>query len=246
MKWFKHKTGSHDNPDIEDAEDEFGDAGYVVFFKILEIYAQEYNHIIDGWLDISQTFIRRKLRKSWTKVEQILNFYQTRRRIFFKTNGKRVVIKIPDFIEISSNWTTRKHKVKDTAPTEVTTEVPTAKEEEVEEEVEEDNIYMSIPLIDKTNYDLTEKEKKELEFLYPYINIEQGLKDILGWNKSNPTKRKTRRGFMKHVNTWLRTKNDKNMPRPEEKQKPILCRCGCGKPLGSSAIDGYRSECYDN
>ena len=246
MDWFKHDTSSIDDPDMMEAELLFGDAGYSVFFKILEIYGKEFSHLSDGKLNISCTILRRKLNKSWTKVERILNFYQTKKRIFFTTDGDRVSIEVPKFIKISSNWTVRQLPKSNNEPTEETTEAPTAKEEEEEEEVEEDNIYMSIPLIDKTNYDLTEKEKKELEFLYPYINIEQGLKDILGWNKSNPTKRKTRRGFMKHVNTWLRTKNDKNMPKPEEKQKPILCRCGCGRPLGGSAIDGYRSECYDD
>jgi len=51
MEWLKHSTSSHDDPDISDAMDEFGDAGYTVFFIILEIYGQEFNHAnIDGWI----------------------------------------------------------------------------------------------------------------------------------------------------------------------------------------------------
>ena len=133
MKWFKHSTDSHDDPDVSDAIDEFGDAGYSVFFIILEIYGQEFNQLSDGWLGISQTFLRRKLRKSWTKVEQILNFYQTKNRIFYETDGRQVRIKIPKFIDISSNWTKRPKAKKETLPTEAPTEVPTAKEEEEEE-----------------------------------------------------------------------------------------------------------------
>ena len=81
MDWFKHDTSSIDDPDMMEAELLFGDAGYSVFFKILEIYGKEFSHLSDGKLNISCTILRRKLNKSWTKVERILNFYQTKKRI---------------------------------------------------------------------------------------------------------------------------------------------------------------------
>ncbi len=149
MKWYQHSTDSHDDPDIADAMDEFGDAGYSVFFIILEIYGREFNHLNDGWLTVSQTFLRRKLRKSWTKAEQILNFYQTKNRIFYETDGNEVRINVPNFIDKASNWTKRPKQGKKALPTEAPTEVPTAKEEEEEEE----------------------KKKKELE-LPDFINPE--------------------------------------------------------------------------
>ena len=135
MEWFKHKTASHDDPDIADCMDEYGDAGYTVFFMICEIYGQEYNHLKDGWMDVSQTFLRRKLRKSWKKVEEILNFYQEKpkeSRILYKINSDRIEIKIPNFIDLASNWVKRNNP----KPTEVPTEAPTAIE--VEEEVEKE------------------------------------------------------------------------------------------------------------
>lgn len=111
MKWFQHSTDSYNDPDISDAEDLFGDAGYSVFFKILEIYGREFNSInSDGFLNISQTFLRRKCRKSWTKVQQILNFYQTKNRIFYENDNKMVSICIPKFLELSDNWTKRVRK----------------------------------------------------------------------------------------------------------------------------------------
>ena len=114
MKWFQHNTDSYNDPDISDAEDIFGDAGYAVFFKILEIYGREFNSIdSDGFLKISLTFVRRKLRKSSTKVQQILNFYQTKKRISFKTDGDDLLIKVPKFLKKSSNWTKRTTLKKD-------------------------------------------------------------------------------------------------------------------------------------
>jgi uncharacterized phage protein (TIGR02220 family) len=109
MRWYKHKTGSHDDPDISDAWDEFGDFGYAGFFVILELYGEEFNHVNDdGFVTISKTFLRRKLRKSWTKVELLLNFYLKNGRILSNINGSKVSIKVPNFIELSDNWTGRK------------------------------------------------------------------------------------------------------------------------------------------
>jgi len=130
MFWYKHSTGSHDDPDISDAWDELGDFGYVGFFVILEIYGQEFSHRdSEDFINISTTFLRRKLRKSSGKVQLLLDFFQKRNRIISKLNGDRIQLKVPKYIELASNWTKR-------LPTEVPPEIPTAKEVEVEVEVE--------------------------------------------------------------------------------------------------------------
>ena len=175
MKWLKHSTGSHDDPDISDAMDLFGDAGYTVFFITLEIYGQEFSHLEDGFLTISKTFLRRKLRKSWTKVEQILNFYSKKKRMVIKIDGEMVCIKVPKYIDISSNWTKREGTKKDALPTEVPTEAPTAKEEEVEEEVDKEKkyndgfleFYSHFPIKKgkQAAYKAWKKQKPDLQFL---------------------------------------------------------------------------------
>lgn len=126
MQWFKHKTASHDDPDIADAEDLYGDFGYSGFFKICEIYGQEFNHLSEGWLNISQTFLKRKLHKSWTKVELLLNFFSERKRILYRAEYGRVYLKIPTFIELADNWAKRQLCSNSVATTAI----------EVEEEVE--------------------------------------------------------------------------------------------------------------
>jgi len=143
MKWFQHSTDSHDDPDISDAMDEFGDAGYSVFFILLELYGREFNSLnSEKWLSLSKRFVARKLRKSWTKVEQILNFYQERQRVFIKIEQNRISINVPQFIDIASNWIKRNKGV----PTEVLQRdsvEPTAIE--IEEEEKKNNIYRNCP-----------------------------------------------------------------------------------------------------
>jgi len=131
VEWFKHSTRSHDDPDISEAMDEFGDKAYSIFFMVLEIYGEEFNRLKNGNLTLSKKTWMRKLRKKWKLIENILSFYAECNRLEFTCNEKVATIKIPKFIEISSNWTVRINP----SPTEAPTEVPTAKEEESEEEL---------------------------------------------------------------------------------------------------------------
>lgn len=131
--------------------DEFGDAGYSFFFIVLEIYGEEFSHLnSEQELRLSQTFLRRKLRKSSTKVQQLFNFYLKRKRIFSKIDPEdeeMYLIKVPKFIELASNWTGRTRKATSVGAT----EAPTAKEVEVDVDVDKER--------DKRK-DFKEKEKE--------------------------------------------------------------------------------------
>lgn len=202
MFWYKHSTGSHDDPDISDAMDEFGHVAYAVFFITLEIYGNEFNHLdSEEWLTISKRFLARKLRLSQGKVEQILNFYSERQRINAKCNGDMISIKCPKFIEIASNWTKRKNPL----PTESLqrdTVVPTAKEEKkkrsrIEEKRIKKEIIPKVQFLDavfllQTEYDklstkyTKEKTDRAIEILNNGI-MSKGYKykshyhTIIGW-----------------------------------------------------------------
>lgn len=127
MEWFKHPTGSHDDPDLSDAWDKFGDAGVVIFWVVLEIYGNEFNSLSEcGTMDVSIKFLERKLRRRWSAVAPKLVWFQSRGRILFEVVGDRVKIRIPKFLDLASNWTKRTKKPTE-APTEAPQEQPTAK-----------------------------------------------------------------------------------------------------------------------
>ena len=58
----------------------------------------------------------------------------------------------------------------------------------------------------------------EFKELYPSVDVEQELRKMKGWCNTNPTKRKTKRGILRFVNSWLAKEQDKggsdNQPRP--------------------------------
>lgn len=52
-------------------------------------------------------------------------------------------------------------------------------------------------------YNLYEEYIELYKELYPNINIEQELRNIIGWNLAKVNKRKTLKGIKRHINLWL-------------------------------------------
>jgi len=58
MKWYKHLTSSINNTFIRELLYEFGGDGYLLYFGIMEIYADRYSPE-DGWkLNVELKLIR--------------------------------------------------------------------------------------------------------------------------------------------------------------------------------------------
>lgn len=66
----------------------------------------------------------------------------------------------------------------------------------------------SLPLNDGSFFDVDVMDYKTWKNLYPAVNVEQELKKMYGWLDANPSKRKTRRGIKKFINSWLTREQD--------------------------------------
>lgn len=76
-----------------------------------------------------------------------------------------------------------------------------------------------ILLNDGTAYGVTEKALSELQSLYPAVNAEQELRNIIGWCNANPKNRKTRNGVTRFINSWFsRTQNSARKAGQQKKQ----------------------------
>jgi hypothetical protein len=165
MQWFKHSTGSHDDPDLVDARNELGDKAIVIFWDILELYAEEFKHRdSEGWVRFSKFFLRSQLRRNLATTQSVLSFYEKRGRINCKLEGNFIHIQIPKFILLSSNWTRRPTE----APTEVTQEAPTEAPTAIEEEekkirIEEKKIIVIPEWIDKDAWDGFIEHRKKIK-----------------------------------------------------------------------------------
>lgn len=75
-------------------------------------------------------------------------------------------------------------------------------------EPEDTTAVIFLPLNDKTEYGVTQKDIDEWAELYPAVDILQELRKMKGWSDSNPEKRKTRRGIKRFINSWLSRAQD--------------------------------------
>ena len=67
----------------------------------------------------------------------------------------------------------------------------------------------SIPLKNGEYYNIYNDHIELYKSLYPNINVEQELRNIVGWNLANINKRKTLKGIKKHIKLWLQNANSK-------------------------------------
>lgn len=63
-------------------------------------------------------------------------------------------------------------------------------------------------LNDKTFYPIYQADIDAWTSLYPAISIMQELRKMKGWCDSNPSRRKTRRGIKRFINSWLSRAQD--------------------------------------
>ena len=67
----------------------------------------------------------------------------------------------------------------------------------------EPNVFIELPLNDKTFHAVTEEDVSKYRELYPAVNVEQELRNMYGWLDSNPKRLKTRGGIRRFITNWL-------------------------------------------
>lgn len=64
-------------------------------------------------------------------------------------------------------------------------------------------------LNDKAFYPIYQSDIDQWQSLYPAVNVLQQLRAMSGWLDANPTKRKTRKGIRRFINSWLSKEQDR-------------------------------------
>jgi hypothetical protein len=113
MKWFKHITGSLKDPMIADAITEFGGDGYLVFFGLLDLMAEDFDIDDPGVKTFKVAYLTRNLQVSRQKFVKILSFFQNyskgktkeSSKILAEFNGDNVTLKCLKLKELCDEWT---------------------------------------------------------------------------------------------------------------------------------------------
>lgn len=72
-----------------------------------------------------------------------------------------------------------------------------------------ENIFITLPLNDKSNYSVSNSDVQHYKILYPAVDVEQQLRSMLGWLEANPSRRKTRTGIKGFITKWLNKVQDR-------------------------------------
>ena len=81
-------------------------------------------------------------------------------------------------------------------------------------------VFTSFPLIDKTEFEVTNSNVNGWAKSYPTLGkagVEQCLREAREWCISNPSKRKTRKGARKFITTWLGKANKEALEKRSQK-----------------------------
>ena len=76
------------------------------------------------------------------------------------------------------------------------------------------NVFITLQLNDKSEFPICDHHLKKWEGLYPAVDIEQELRNMVGWLDSHPTRRKTKSGILKFINSWLSKEQDQGGRKP--------------------------------
>ena len=68
---------------------------------------------------------------------------------------------------------------------------------------------ITLTLNDKTEYPVTEEQVEEWTKLYPAVDVMQELRKMKGWLDANPSRRKTKKGILRFINSWLSKEQDR-------------------------------------
>ena len=68
---------------------------------------------------------------------------------------------------------------------------------------------LTLPLNDGTEYPVTQEYVKQMQELYPAVDVMRELMAMKAWCVNNPTKRKTARGITAFIGNWLAAEQDR-------------------------------------
>ncbi|MEL7659582.1 replisome organizer [Acetobacterium wieringae] len=100
-------------------------------------------------------------------------------------------------------------------------------------------IVIALPLLDKTEYPITENQIKGWCELYPAVDVMQEIRKMRGWLEANPKRGKTKAGILRFITGWLAKEQDKGgryrNGKPESNQPqygdPDYYKCDPGDSL---------------
>lgn len=182
----------------------------VVFLHLLvtcDDYGRFYGHpdIVKGMLFSRREFTSKQIEQAMMKLEDegMIHRYECDGTVY---------------LELTSWMKYQKPRAKESkypGPDDEGTEIYMQESVDMcEQEQESENktedvspVVFTLPL-NKGEYGVTEAQVQKYKELYPAVDVEQELRNMIGWLDSNPAKRKTAAGIKSFITRWLNKRQD--------------------------------------
>lgn len=267
MRWFKHMTSANRDESLLQIRDEFGVAGYGVYWIILELIGEKITEKNESFLKLSKKNWRKFCEFSPKKFQKFLKTCENLELFLTEIDGDFITVSCPKILKYRDEWTKKKGKRKPknsgAAP-----EQRRSKELETEAETERElpngnscgeprndspppppktkprskppePVFLEIPLAGKAGlHAVTMTDVAEYQQAYPGIDVHQELRNCQQWNNASPERRKTKTGIKRHITTWLgKAQNSRRGPNSKSGRMPN------GTTLGSKRMDTNLAAC---
>lgn len=157
-------------------------------------------------------------RKMTPTKDHIRGCYETFNEARMTTTMKTtrgMVVTILNYSEYQTPKNYETHNEKATNPPVTPHDIQEGKESN------NNNIVCSFLLTDGSEYQAENSYVEEMQKIYPGVDFKYQFKKMKGWCKSNPSKRKTKRGSKKFINNWLSGAQDEaNKSKPDSDYTP--------------------------
>ena len=92
----------------------------------------------------------------------------------------------------------------------------------VEADASAQQVAITLTLNDKSEHPIYQRQIEEWTALYPAVDVMQELRKMRGWLQGNPQKRKTARGILRFITSWLAREQDKGRCTPSKRTERWL------------------------
>lgn len=200
-----------------------------------------------GQLITGRKAIAEKINISESKVHRVLVLFEAERLIEQKTSNKNRLIYLPDWDkQQSAEQQVQQVNSKSNNKTGKIERLTEHKQECINEnenknvnflcpEQAPDPSGISLPLVDKTAYDVPLSRIEQWRMAFPAVNVEQELQKMIAWLNANSARKKTRRGIERFIVSWL-TRSQNNGGD---------CRQQPAKPAPRTGFTNFEQRDYD-
>lgn len=201
MQYFRHFTGGRKGDRLKKIYAEFGsNAGYGLYFKLLEMCAEKYNGRVETFEFLTKELVKELelRRKSLITLLQLLSNSSTITNLLETNNGEVIQFQWPQLIEIADDYTKKVRQTSDKNPKNVAPRNRTKRK---------DNTSLFIDQLEVVYKDYPNKEGKQsgLKKISKEIKTENDLllfKKAVQNYAAKVRSEKTDKKYIKHFSTF--------------------------------------------